>query len=95
MRLESPYFLLLLIPVAALYIRFFKVSGGIATLRFPDSGALSRLKKGAVARLVRVPDFLMITSLVFIAAALSRPQIEDASEFTGKGVDIMIALDMS
>lgn len=95
MRLESPYFLLLLIPVAALYIRFFKARSEIATLRFPDSGVLSRVKKGATARLARIPDFLMITSLVFIAAALSRPQVEDPSEFTGKGVDIMIALDMS
>ena len=93
MRFASPYYLLLLIPVAALvWLELRKRTGAV---RFPDVSFLRR-RQGLSRTLKHVVLALHTLALVCFVLALARPQrgriIEDVES---RGVDIMLCMDIS
>ena len=93
MRFASPYFLLLLVPVAALVWLELRKRGG--AVRFSDVSFL-RERQGMSRTLKHVLLVVNTLSLVLIVLALARPQrgrvIEDVES---RGVDIMLCMDVS
>lgn len=93
MRFASPYYLLLLVPVAALVWLELRKRGG--AVRFPDVSFL-RQRQGTSRALKYVLLGLNALALVLIVLALARPQrgrvIEDVES---RGVDIMLCMDIS
>ncbi len=93
---EHPWFLLTLLPLAAVWwVRF---RSRPATVRV---GSLALFREAAAggaglrARLRALPDVLRVVAVVLLIVALSRPQKVDRELLSGEGLDIMIALDMS
>jgi len=93
MRFASPYFLLLLVPVAALVWLELRKRGG--AVRFSDVSFL-RERQGMSRTLKYLLLAVNALSLVLIVLALARPQrgrvIEDVES---RGVDIMLCMDVS
>ena len=93
MRFASPYYLLLLIPVAALvWLELRKKTGAV---RFPDVSFL-RQRQGMSRALKLAMLAIHTLALVCIVIALARPQrgriIEDVES---RGVDIVLCMDIS
>lgn len=90
------FLLLLLIPAVVGWMAFRKRRHGhTPTLRFANFTAVRRVGTGWKNRLWWVPDTLRGLGVVALVVALARPQTEDVEVLLGKGLDIMIALDMS
>src|SRR5262245_28204986 len=93
MRFASPWYLLLLVPVAALvWLELRKRTGAV---RFPDVSFL-RERQG-LSRVLK-PALLAIqtASLVLVVVALARPQRGRLyEEVESRGVDIMLCMDVS
>ena len=93
MRFASPYYLLLLMPVAALVWFELRKRGG--AVRFSDVSFL-RERQGMSRTLKYLLLAVNTLSLVLIVLALARPQrgrvIEDVES---RGVDIMLCMDVS
>ena len=88
------FLLLLLIPVAGLYIwRLRKVN---ATVQLSDTSSLRKQKKTARIYMIHLPFVLQTACISLLAVALARPQLSNrwSSEST-EGIDIMMALDIS
>lgn len=93
MQLASPWFLLLLVPVAALvWLELHKRTGAV---RFPDASFL-RAWAGR-GRLLRAALLAVNTlALVLMVVALARPQRgRVVEEVESRGVDIMLCMDVS
>lgn len=98
MKFASPntLWLLLVIPIMALYLVFIRGSN-LPTLRFSSTKLLDGMLDPL--RLIKVtlwPGLLRILAVVFLILALARPQKGLRSEeMTTKATDIMICLDAS
>ncbi len=65
-------------------------------MRYSDVRLVSGLFSTWRVRLRRIPDLLRLVAWVLLVIALARPQIGDAQEIIrGRGVDIVLALDIS
>jgi Ca-activated chloride channel family protein len=93
MRFASPYYLLLLIPVALLVaLELRKRTGAV---RFPDVSFL-RARQGASRWLKYFLLAVNAAALVLIVLALARPQRGRVfEEIESRGVDIMLCMDVS
>ncbi len=92
-RFESPWMLLLLLPLAALMVWRWRVR---VRLQFPSTVPTSRLRAPWRARLAWVPQALRALALVALVVAMARPQegseqVRDIS----RGVAIAMVLDRS
>ncbi|MCU0606584.1 MAG: VWA domain-containing protein [Candidatus Edwardsbacteria bacterium] len=93
MRFASPWYLLLLVPLAGLlWLELRKRRGAVL---FSDTSFLAaHAGRGAWHR--RIAVFLTFSSLLLMVLALARPQRGRVLEQTeAKGVDIMLCLDVS
>ena len=93
MRFASPLYLLLLLPLAMLaWLELRKRTGAV---RFPDVSYF-RAHPGLGRLWRRLSPALGLTGMVFITLALARPQQGRVFQETeGRGVDIMLCLDVS
>lgn len=95
MRLHDPIALLLLV-VLPLVWWLRKRSRTSTTIRFPSLGPLSTGPAGWRTRWRWVPIALRAAVLVLLVLAASRPQFgRIQTRFTGLGIDIMLAVDIS
>lgn len=91
---EYFYLLLLLIPMLAWYIFRFRKSG--ASIRFSTISGFSKIGKSWKHYLRHAPIFLQMAGVALLIVALARPQSSSSWEnSTTKGIDIVIALDIS
>jgi Ca-activated chloride channel family protein len=93
LRFASPYYLLLLLPVAALvWLELRKRTGAV---RFPDVSFL-RARQGPGRALKAALLAINALALVLLVLALARPQRgRMIEEVESRGVDIMLCLDIS
>ncbi len=93
MRFASPFYLLLLLPVAALiWLELRKRTG---TVRFSDA-SFFRAHQGPSRFLKRALLAIQATALALTVLALARPQRGRVyEEVESRGVDIMLCLDVS
>ena len=98
MKWNSPEFilLLLLIPIIALYKYFISDKAKKGGINYPLSSLVFLAKSSIRTKLRFIPDLIRLIVLVLIVFALMQPQYGFESEtVTRKGIDIMIALDVS
>lgn len=96
-RLATPWALALL-PLAALatWIVLRRLRSGGARIAFPDAEGLAPLPVSPWSRLERALPWLRGGAIALAVVALARPQSGSAlSTVSSKGVDIVIALDIS
>lgn len=95
MRLASPLFLVLLIPILTwLIFRFTKFKP--QSIKFSHGSMFSQLQEKRVKWITKSQPILRFMTLLFMVIALSRPQsIYQEKEIISEGVDIMLALDVS
>ncbi len=98
MIFANPWMFLLLALIPAVlgwrYLRD-RRHGFSTTLTFANHAALRRVGRTWKSRLSWLPDLLRGAGLALLVVALARPQTEDVEVLLGKGLDIMICLDMS
>lgn len=96
MRFESPWLLLVLVPVlVAVAFGLWRARVRPTVLRFPTLAAVRAARPPWWGRWRLLPRALQAAALVLAVVALARPQIADPTEITGEGVDFVVALDMS
>ena len=92
---NSEFFYLLIIPIAILIwysLRYKQISSNII---FPDTNLISR-KKTLKQRLRHLPYLLKIIASTLLIFAIARPQSStNWEESTTKGIDIVLAMDIS
>jgi len=100
MKLANPELLLLglLLPLGWFVSRWWRGrkgqrSGGV--FLFGNFAGLTLTGGGVRTRLAALPGVLRVAALAALLIALARPQTEDEETLMGKGLDIMICLDMS
>jgi Ca-activated chloride channel family protein len=94
-RFAHPWCLaaLFLLPLLALWQR---VRGRPATLQYSDLQLVQGLPRSARLRLRWVPSALRLLTLALLVLAIARPQTgRNLEVIQGKGVDIVMALDIS
>lgn len=96
MRFESPWFLLLLVPVGVI------VAVGLRRQRrmppallFPSIREAKALGRSFRAAWVDLPRMIQGAAALLAVVALARPQLPEADVMAGEGADYAIALDMS
>ncbi|HEX7344168.1 MAG TPA: VWA domain-containing protein [bacterium] len=86
---------LLILPLAALYLRWRRARLKIA-LRFPALEILRKTGGGKATRWRLIPAGLRWAAILLIIIALARPQkLSQEREISTEGIDIMLALDIS
>jgi len=96
MRFESPWLLLLAIPVAlSAFWGLRRAIRNPATLRMPTLAGMAGARPARWAMLAPLPLALQALAALLAVVALARPQFEEADALTGEGADFVIALDMS
>lgn len=95
MRLHDPWALLLLVVLPLLWW-WQSRRARPASVRFASLGLLQGIAHRGARRWLWLPWALRAAVLVLLAVAMSRPQLGKAeSKFTGEGVDIVLAVDIS
>ncbi|HZN55242.1 MAG TPA: VWA domain-containing protein [Candidatus Polarisedimenticolaceae bacterium] len=96
-RLATPWALVLLpLAAVAVWVIVRRLRTGGARIAFPGAEELARLPVSPWARLERALPWLRGGAIVFAILALARPQSGAAlTTVSSKGVDIVIALDVS
>jgi len=96
MRLNSPWFLLLLllwVPMIWVYVRREKSRPAV---RFSDLSILRKIPQSPLIRLRHIPFALRVIGIGLLVVALARPQRGTSEEeVTTEGVDIVLVLDVS
>ncbi len=94
MHFDSPIFFLLLLILP--WIFFASIKKKTSSLRFPTLEVIKKIKITEAQNPTRLLSLVRMLVLVLIIVALSRPQTaESEREFETKGVDIVIAMDIS
>lgn len=96
MRLDSPWFLLLLIPLLLIVRERLRGRFAPATLRYSDLKLADVPKSTRRVRMRNLPFWLRVIALTLLIIAAARPQYGlTKMEVISKGIDIMICLDQS
>lgn len=94
MHFHSPEAFWLLMTLPALYLQFMKRKGSV--LRFSSLALIQKTRGAQSFPVTKFLYFLRLCALMFFITALARPQeVEVEREFETKGIDIVIALDIS
>lgn len=97
MKFQDPLFFLILIPALILIFLYVRHKiGAEASIRFPNVGLVQKAgaRRAGVDRFFR--GLVRLAALIFLIAALARPQTGTGEEKTTEHVvDIMISLDIS
>jgi len=97
MNFHNPHFLwflLLLVPIAAWYVR--RVVQGGAAIRISTVEGLRQAPKSVRYYLRHLPFVLRSSAFALLVVALARPQDAERFQHTStEGIDIMLALDVS
>lgn len=95
LQFAYPWFLLALLLLPPLAVWLWKRER-VASLRYSDLGLVRDLPTSARLQLRWLPAGLRLLSLALLIAATARPQFSRESEIIhGKGVDIVLAVDVS
>lgn len=95
MRLHDPWALLLVVVVALLFW-VQRRTRREAAVRYPSLGAIRAIPYAGARRWRSVLPVLRALALLLLVVALARPQRGRAeSKFTGQGIDIILAVDIS
>lgn len=97
-RFAFPVALLLLIPALIGILLWWRgqLRSAPPVLRYSDTRLLSGLPVGMRVRLRRLPDVLRLIAWVLLVVAFARPQFGEAEDvIRGRGIDVVIALDIS
>jgi len=95
-RFESPWFLLLLIPVfLAIVLGLRRQRRLPPALLFPSIGEAKALPRSFRASWPNLPRGLQGVAALLAVVALARPQLPEADLMSGEGADYAIVLDMS
>ena len=95
MRLHDPWALALVL-IVPLFLWLQRRRRGQATVRFPSLGVLRAIPYAGTRRWRWLLHALRALALLFMIAALARPQLGKAeSYFSGRGIDIVLAVDIS
>lgn len=95
MHFESPlaFLLLLLLPVL-IYIKYFRHRNG--SIRFSSLGNAGKATKSLRQRIIMLPEIVRIAGLIFLIAALARPQTgREQIREVSKGIAIEMVVDRS
>ncbi|MBI5816002.1 MAG: VWA domain-containing protein [Nitrospinae bacterium] len=94
MRLADPWFLLMLAALPLWWRAHFTARPhGVI---FPDTGAVTRLASHKKQWAAHIPFYLRFAAVALIIIAVARPQTGyREEEIVSKGIDIMLALDIS
>ncbi|MBI2302758.1 MAG: VWA domain-containing protein [Armatimonadetes bacterium] len=96
LRLASPWALVLLAALPFWLIAVRRRQRGGGGLRFPHAGQLYGLPRSWRVRTAPLGDVLRLTVLISLCVALARPQMGfQRDKVKQKGVDILLALDVS
>lgn len=98
LRLETPLYLLGLLPVAAAaaYLFWRRRRDRDPAMKFSSRALVDGLPRTIWARLHFLPDALRIAVLALVVFALARPQVlGKPQENAAEGIDVMLALDTS
>ena len=89
------FLLVLLLPIIAWYI--YEMHKSDASVQLSDTQVLGKQRKSARIWLIHVPFVLRVATVCLISIALARPQSAHMGgrEESTKGIDIMMALDLS
>lgn len=95
MTFENPYYLLLILAApAVVWLR--RRSDSQPALRFSSLAGAAELPVSMRVRLRWIPSALRIAALVLVAIAFARPRTGlEITQVTTKGVDIVLAVDIS
>lgn len=95
-RFAHPLLFLLLIPVVFVFLySFFYRKGHRRALRIGSTEALKNVYRPLYYKIV-LPEILLFSAALMLILALARPQLGNVSrEIRKKGIDIMLALDIS
>jgi len=95
MRLHDPWLLALLLVVPLLFW-LEQRTRRVAAVRYPTLGVLRVIPYTGVRRWRWILHALRALTLLLLVVALARPQLGKAeSQYTGQGIDIMLAVDVS
>ena len=95
MILKYPIFLLLIIPIIAIFY-FFRVEKTTHAIQFPKTALLGPLSSKKATRLLFLTQVLEFIIIFLIILSLTQPQFIRAKKFnTKKGIDIITILDTS
>lgn len=92
-RLAEPWWLLLLPVVAAARLLLFRRKG--RAMMFPGVAGLRSSGLAAFPFWTNLPAWLVLASLLLALLSLARPQAVEADAGASKGIDIVLALDIS
>jgi Ca-activated chloride channel family protein len=95
MVLKTPW-ILLLIPVALLFVFWVRRKQGRSGLRFPSVDLVSSLHRTWKTDLSKLPFYLRVIVLVLMILALAGPRsILEETQHKTEGIDIVLAIDAS
>lgn len=94
-RIESPWFILFLIPAAVAVFLYFYNKKPTVSIPWIKTFSLKKSQKNKFNR-THIPALFFIIGIIFMIIALSRPQygIEELIQ-KANGIDIMLAVDLS
>ncbi len=96
MRFENPWLLLLLALLPPLWLWHKKRKRRLPVLLFPGAAALGALPAPSAVGLAGLPGWLRFAAAALLIVALARPQTgAGLEEMHAKGIDIMLAVDIS
>lgn len=95
MQLHDPWLLLLLL-LLPLFVWRTRRKERQSAVRFPSVGVLQSIPHGRRRPLLWLLPALRLAALTLLILGLARPQLgRSESEYTGYGIDIMLAVDIS
>ena len=97
MTFQNPlYFLLLILLIPLIFHHYLLGKKKEHAIKLPTTLHLSRVRGGLRSKLVHLPFWLRMISIVLLTIILARPQTSfSITEDETEGIDIMIAMDVS
>jgi len=88
--------ILFLIPAVAAVLIWLKIRQKEPTFRFPSSGLVEHVGGTFRTRLSGLPFYLRLAAVILFGIALAGPrQVNEETEVTAEGIDIVLAIDAS
>ena len=96
LRLEEPFWLLLLLFIPFIVWIRTKKRFKPTTIRFPSISRIQQIKDSRLLFWAKIPNFLIYICMVFLILSLCKPQLDrSVRQISSSGVDIVLAVDLS